>query len=359
MQPSTARIALLLGAAALTASACTSLLGDFSVGDGTTGAGGAGGSGGVTATATTGATTTSTTTTTSGTGGTTTGSGGGGSFPCEVSADCVTFAKLCVEAHCKPDFTCEGIPLPAGMGSLPQIAGDCKTAECDGAGSVVYVDDPLDMEDDKDDCTEDTCFGGAPKHTLAGPGAACSVPGNVNAQMCDDNGDCVECIDSGDCAVGLCESGKCVTASCSNLAKDAGESDVDCGGQLCAPCAIGQLCSTHADCASEHCGDVTKKCVPPTCIDGVENQDESDVDCGGPCAPCLVGKTCNVAADCKSEVCNEGVCAFFACSDGILGGNETDVDCGGNQCPTCSSGQTCMNDADCESGSCKPGFTCL
>lgn len=46
-----------------------------------------------------------------------------------------------------------------------------------------------------------------------------------------------------------------------------------------------------------------------TCIDGIQNQDETGVDCGGICQPC------------------------FSCSDGIQNGTETGIDCGGD-CPT-------------------------
>ncbi len=50
----------------------------------------------------------------------------------------------------------------------------------------------------------------------------------------------------------------------------------------------------------------------PTCDDGILNQDETDVDCGGICGPC---PTCN---------------------DGMQNGDETGVDCGGPDCPECT-----------------------
>ena len=58
--------------------------------------------------------------------------------------------------------------------------------------------------------------------------------------------------------------------------------------------------------ASAGCG------TEETCIDGIQNQDETGVDCGGVCQACV------------------------SCSDGIMNGNETGVDCGGD-CPnTCT-----------------------
>jgi hypothetical protein len=45
-----------------------------------------------------------------------------------------------------------------------------------------------------------------------------------------------------------------------------------------------------------------------SCADGVRNQGESDVDCGGPCTPCATRKTCNTWQDCQSGMCQGGVC---------------------------------------------------
>ncbi len=47
-----------------------------------------------------------------------------------------------------------------------------------------------------------------------------------------------------------------------------------------------------------------------TCTDGVKNQDETDVDCGGSiCHQCAQGKKCSVNADCSTAQCTNGVCA--------------------------------------------------
>lgn len=49
--------------------------------------------------------------------------------------------------------------------------------------------------------------------------------------------------------------------------------------------------------------------VVPTCSDGVQNQDESDFDCGGlHCPKCLDLKGCNTASDCVSGVCSGNIC---------------------------------------------------
>lgn len=61
----------------------------------------------------------------------------------------------------------------------------------------------------------------------------------------------------------------------------------------------------------------------PTCWDGVQNGDETGVDCGGSC-PDACGPTC---------------------SDGIQNGDETGVDCGGSSCPPCSTSYEAEYDA--------------
>jgi len=48
-----------------------------------------------------------------------------------------------------------------------------------------------------------------------------------------------------------------------------------------------------------------------TCIDGIQNQDETGIDCGGPCDACVT------------------------CEDGIQNGDEEGVDCGGTNCDVC------------------------
>lgn len=46
-----------------------------------------------------------------------------------------------------------------------------------------------------------------------------------------------------------------------------------------------------------------------TCDDGVKNQDETDIDCGGrTCDPCPEGRSCERNIDCEEGVCKDGVC---------------------------------------------------
>ena len=48
----------------------------------------------------------------------------------------------------------------------------------------------------------------------------------------------------------------------------------------------------------ENCNEMAL--LPGTCTDGIQNEDESDVDCGGSCSGCVLGKSCLTWSDCLS-----------------------------------------------------------
>jgi hypothetical protein len=77
--------------------------------------------------------------------------------------------------------------------------------------------------------------------------------------------------------------------------------------------ATGQKCSQGSDCASKVCS-AEHTCAVPTCKDGQQNANETDVDCGGfNCGDCQLGQGCKVAADCVSGLsCYGGACTDAA-----------------------------------------------
>ncbi len=48
--------------------------------------------------------------------------------------------------------------------------------------------------------------------------------------------------------------------------------------------------------------------LAPSCLDGVRDGDETDVDCGGSCVPCAVGGACKASTDCATAACVAGTC---------------------------------------------------
>jgi alpha-tubulin suppressor-like RCC1 family protein len=73
---------------------------------------------------------------------------------------------------------------------------------------------------------------------------------------------------------------------CADGLQNGAETDVDCGG-TCAGCAVGEACGSDSDCGSGKCDVVLSECIPAaTCEDGIQNQTETGVDCGGSCDAC-------------------------------------------------------------------------
>jgi hypothetical protein len=229
-------------------------------------------------------------------------SSGGGVSACDAASDCPAppfpdcRAITCV-AH-----RCVGADAAAGTPTTSQIAGDCQQIECDGHGLVHSVD-ANDPRDDGRECTDDTCAQGLPVNTAKPSGTPCQQGGGA---VCTDAGECVGCLSDADCPGMLCKAASCVPMGCSNMVKDGGETDTDCGGP-CSPCADGLSCVGSNDCMSGVCKG--KKCKSATCSDTVKNGAESDTDCGGgACPSCVDGKTCNGASDCIGAVCNMHSC---------------------------------------------------
>jgi hypothetical protein len=143
---------------------------------------------------------------------------------------------------------------------------------------------------------------------------------------------------------------------CSNGIQDEDETDVDCGGTECFACDINSSCESNNDCSSGWC--YNNVCKVPSCSDSIQNGDETDVDCGGSCQACALNQSCSVNFDCESGFCNDqGVCAESSCSDGVSNGDESGIDCGGS-CPPCPNGEDCFFDEDCDSGYCDDSGVC-
>lgn len=108
--------------------------------------------------------------------------------------------------------------------------------------------------------------------------------------------------------------------SCDDGIQNGDETGVDCGGSSCPPCAatcddgIQNGDEEGVDCGGSQCP------ACPTCDDGIQNGGETGVDCGGPDCP-----------------------ACPTCDDGIQNGDETGVDCGGPDCVPCDTSGPCTN----------------
>jgi uncharacterized protein YfiM (DUF2279 family) len=141
--------------------------------------------------------------------------------------------------------------------------------------------------------------------------------------------------------------------TCSDGVQNGNETGVDCGGPDCPSCPVTPTCTdgvqngneTGVDCGGPDCPSCP---VTPTCTDGVQNGNETGVDCGGPdCPSCPVTPTCTDGVQNGNETgvdCGGPDCPSCpvtpTCTDGVQNGNETGVDCGGPDCSPCGGGGT-------------------
>jgi hypothetical protein len=204
--------------------------------------------------------------------------GGGQCAACAVIADCgdptpcASFA--CAGGACKATYE------PAGT-TLPDVTkGDCKRPACDGHGAVVEVADPSDVPASTGPCDVEACTAAGPTSSTAPVGTACS------AGVCDDTGACVACNAPADCTSlsdPYCYEHQC--ASCEDGMQDGDETGVDCGGSHCGACG-GQPCTSPTDCQ-------TNSCIVTMSGDM----------CGWPATvPCMFD------SECASQQCDAGAC---------------------------------------------------
>ncbi len=260
-----------------------------------------------------------------------------------------------------------------GQGCLIDL--DCISDNCE-AGTCAPPDEPEECTNGMQGGTETDVDCGGECVEDAGD------PNNPNGKC--DNGDLCEM--DGDCVSNFCDMGTCGDPpdACLNMMTDAGETDVDCGGDCVedpndpnnenGKCVPGESCLIDSDCTTEICLDGICE-LPDSCTDMMQNNDETDVDCGQSCVEdpndpnnpngkCDNGEGCLIGSDCVSNMCNPNtlLCENDTCSDMMQDNDETDVDCGQscvidpndpmNPAGKCDNGEGCMVDSDCVSNAC-------
>jgi formylglycine-generating enzyme required for sulfatase activity len=156
-----------------------------------------------------------------------------------------------------------------------------------------------------------------------------------------------------------------LVAACNVVSTDAGSDPTlpACGGpgqEACPPGAVGAPCVAASDCNGGTCGGGGKCIANAVGMNGLQDGDETDVDCGGAQSPkCADGKKCGQGTSCESNSCTNGTCAAPSPTDGIRNGGESDVDCGGANAPACAVGKRCDLDTDCASKGCGYKKVCV
>jgi hypothetical protein len=209
------------------------------------------------------------------------------------------------------------------------MAGDCKQTTCDGSGGTTVAIADADLPVDGNACTADTCAGGVPSNPPLALGTACNQNGG---KVCNGSGACVQCNTGAQCASGVCASGVCQAASCADGTKNGSETDIDCGGGKCAPCAVGKTCLSAADCQSGLC--TAGVCQPPSVIGttpadaatGVSVSSTVAVTFSGPMDPASLAVQTTVgpcAGTIRLSTDNFATCLGFSAASPVMSGNNT------------------------------------
>jgi hypothetical protein len=134
----------------------------------------------------------------------------------------------------------------------------------------------------------DAGTGGAPQVPVAGSGAAGMAPTGAAGSAAPDGAPCLR--------------GEVETCACEEVEAQ--------GRRTCVFDSASPLDGFFSECHS---------CQPPPpdpveqCTDGEKNGFETDTDCGGPaCDPCATGDACATATDCAESMCTDGTCTMPA-----------------------------------------------
>ncbi len=300
---------------------------------------------------------------------------------CDDLNPCTDDACLpCAKPGCDGKGECShsglsGMPTPGAS----QVTGDCHEQRC-VEGKDEKVEDPFDVPEDGNECTDDVCNKGVPVNEPLSKGTSCEA-----VRICDGAGKCVDCSSDADCSATAtsdcwtpaCKSGACVknnvaagtplpaskqsagdcrTLVCNGSGSTTNEPDPTdinddnnpCTEDKCVgtspshpklpagtPCGSGKTCTSSGTC-----------CTPTTCA-------AAGRTCGSYSDGC--GTTLNCGTCTPGDVCSGGKCS---CKNGFKSSGETDVDCGGTVCPKCTSGKKCLAGSDCTTGFCADGVCC-
>lgn len=275
-------------------------------------------------------------------------------------------ATTLVAVSCTQDFDelfTNDTPAGGGGSGGSVVGGGGSGGSVGGSGGGVGCLSPTTCPGNDSDCAYRSCEQGVCDIQVAPVSTPCD-DGAAGAEVCDGEGHCVECTTPEDCEpFHACQQELCVPLQCADGLLNGQETDVDCGGSECAPCADGLVCVAWSDCQSGFCDNGT--CGPCG----------NDADCDGPDTWCdggscsakkADGDVCAAGNECLSGNCpgGDGVCCDVACGepcraclsaktgsangtcDWVSAASDPDGECGAEAEATCgSSGAGCSGDS--------------
>ena len=253
-------------------------------------------------------------------------------IPCEE--DQVCYRAVCYD-FCESEADCDD---EQACSQNRCVSPGCEEVHCD-VGEVcyhgvcyTYCESDAGC-DDEYICWENRCISPSCEDVRCDADKACFQ--GVCYTYCESDADCEEefhCIDEQVCIdpcsdVECASDQACYRGVCYAICEvqDDCDSEDRCTQQRCAPldcqgvqcrgdetCYRGvcyPYCDDEADCDDPEAMCDEQACVVPTCDDGIQNGEETGIDCGGPdCDPCDAGQGCNEASDCRSGVCEDNTC---------------------------------------------------
>jgi hypothetical protein len=217
-------------------------------------------------------------------------------------------------------------PLDGGCGSTP-LGGACTSgASCKSGRCVSDVCCDRACDGTCVACaaaltggTDGTCaniLAGKPAPAGQCPAAPCGNDGNCSGGACE------EVLAGTACGTGSCSQGTMTSGTCNAGVCDPTGGSTSCGAYSCndAGTACLESCSADTDCSSS--GDYCLDPGPTT----------------GTCVAKLAdGSPCTAPDQCSGGACSGTpmTCQANGCADGVQDGQETGVDCGGPVCPIC------------------------
>jgi hypothetical protein len=178
---------------------------------------------------------------------------------------------------CGFDFAPSGKVLSAAT----QVAHDCLELRCDGAGSTTSVADDLDLPLDQERVHRRHLRAGHPDLPPKGSGVMCAESGGA---YCDGRAPAWSASSMSTARARVCQANACAPAKCDDGVKNQGEGDVDCGGPCPAKCPTGKTCVAASPTASAA---YARWPVRSIVHRRRAEPGRDDVDCGGaPVRPC-------------------------------------------------------------------------
>ncbi len=284
------------------------------------------------------------------------GSGGGGTTTCNSVTECPKAINPCEVRACI-DKKCAIIPRMFGP-AFDQTAGDCVTLICDGYGNSQNQNEPTDLPDDNNDCTDDLCSAGMVDHPPLAIGTACGMNGT---SQCDGAGTCVQCNVASDCpgADDECQTRTCIANTCGvsytpDLTPVALQTDGDCQKVVCNGAGATKSVDDNADipvdniiCTKDQCNNGAPSNPPEA--NGFPCGGSLTCDGAGKCIGCTIPTDCQgTDTFCQTRTCVAQSCGFNYTADGtnLPAQDQVASDCKTIQCNGLGGTKTVADDSD-------------